>query len=102
MSKGEFAGCLAKAFILLASYSVDGSLHHIFMDWRHMSEVLTAGKHAYTELTNVCVRVGDKGGAGSHYAELVFIFKSGEDKHRNNFSLAKMAATRARFGTIRL
>jgi DNA modification methylase len=88
MSESGFGDCLAQVFDLLASHSADGSLHHIFMDWRHMSEILVAGNHAYTELTNVCVWVGDKGGSGSLY-ELVFIFKSGEGKHRNDLQLGQ-------------
>jgi DNA modification methylase len=87
MSESEFANCLAQTFALLASHSVNGSLHYIFTDWPHMGEILSAGKHAYTELKDVCVWAKDHGGMGSLYRsrhELAFVFKSGQDKLRDN------------------
>jgi hypothetical protein len=44
-------------------HGVNGSLHS-FMDWRHMPEILAAGKDAYSELKNVCLWVKDNGGMG--------------------------------------
>jgi DNA modification methylase len=69
-----------------ARYSVDGSIHYVFVDWRHISEVLAAGQ-VYSELMNVCVWVKDRGGSGSLYHsqhELIFVFKCGKETHRNN------------------
>jgi DNA modification methylase len=86
MNNSKSADFLARVFGLLASHSVNGSLHYIFMDWRHMGEILTAGKHAYTELKDVCVWVKDHGGMGSLYRsrhELVFVFQSGQDLRDN-------------------
>jgi hypothetical protein len=76
----------------LAFHAVSGSLHYVFMDWRHMNEVLAAGKQAYEELKAVCVWVKDNGGMGSLYRsqhELVFVFKSGTGSHRNNVQLGQ-------------
>jgi DNA modification methylase len=87
MSEGEFADCLARVFGLLASHSVSGSLHYIFKEWSYMREILAAGRHAYTELKDVCVWAKDHGGMGSLYRsrhELVFVFKSGQDQLRDN------------------
>lgn len=87
MSESEFADFLAQAFALLASRSINGSFHYIFMDWRHMGEILAAGKHAYTELKDVCVWAKDHGEMGSLYRsrhKLVFVFKSGEDQLQDN------------------
>ena len=36
----EFTAFLRRGFKLLARYSIDGSLHFICMDWRHMAELL--------------------------------------------------------------
>src|SRR5712671_1350466 len=55
MDEAEFTSFLTRALGLLASHSLDGSLHFICMDWRHMGELLAAGKQAYTELKNLCV-----------------------------------------------
>ena len=36
MSQTEFANFLTQALLLHARYSMDGSLHFMCMDWRHM------------------------------------------------------------------
>jgi hypothetical protein len=55
MSSAEFAQFLQAAFRLLAAFSIEGSIHFVCMDWRHLSEILAAGSGAYTELKNpVC------------------------------------------------
>jgi len=33
MSEDQFTDFLAQEFSLLAKYSVDGSIHFVFMDW---------------------------------------------------------------------
>jgi hypothetical protein len=46
------------------------------MDWRHMSEMLSAGEAVYTELKNLCVWNKSNAGMGLFYRskhELVFI-----------------------------
>jgi len=92
MTGAEFTDFLTQVFAQLAAHSADGSLQYVFMDWRHMQEILAAGKSAYTELKNVCVWVKDNGGMGSLYRsqhELVFVFKSGREGHRNNVQLGQ-------------
>jgi DNA modification methylase len=62
------------------------------MDWRHMAELLEAGRLAYTELKNLCVWAKDNAGMGSLYRsqhELVFVFKHGRAAHRNNVDLGR-------------
>jgi DNA modification methylase len=62
------------------------------MDWRHVSEILQAGRNAYHELKNICVWAKNNGGMGSFYRsqhELVFVFKSGTGPHINNVELGK-------------
>ena len=83
----DFVDFLSQVFGLLTSHSISGSLHYIFMDWRHMREILAAGNHAYAELMDVCIWVGNEGNTRSLYRsqhKLVFVFKSGQDKHRDN------------------
>ena len=82
---------------LFAKYSKNGSLHFIFMDWRHMRELHEAGRIAYSELKNIAVWVKNQPGMGSLYRsqhELVFIFKSGSAPHRNNIQLGKHGRNR--------
>lgn len=92
MTSGEFSSFLETAFRQLAQHTIDGSIHFICMDWRHMPEMLKAGGAAYSELKNLCVWVKDNGGMGTFYRsrhELVFAFKSGTEPHLNSFELGQ-------------
>ena len=96
MSKDEFTSFLSTFINHTISHSVDGSLHFIFMDWRHLEELLLAGK-SYTELKNLCVWDKTIGGMGSLYRsqhEMVFIFKNGKRSHINNVELGKHGRNR--------
>ncbi len=91
MSQSEFISFLSNTFKNLCSYSVNGSLHYICMDWRHIGELLEAGKH-YQDLLNLCIWNKTNGGMGSLYRskhELVFVYKNGVKPHINNIQLGK-------------
>jgi DNA modification methylase len=97
MNQAEFVTFLSASFRLLARFSKPGSVHFICMDWRHMSELLEAGKHSFGELLNLCIWVKDNGGMGSFYRsrhELVFAFKNGKGSHRNNIQLGRYGRNR--------
>ena len=97
MTPGQFTHFLATALHLLARHSTAGSIHFLCMDWRHQLELLTAGNQVYTELANVCVWVKNAGGMGSFYRsqhELIFVFKHGRRRHRNNVQLGKYGRNR--------
>lgn len=97
MSEFQFISFLASSLKLLAQYSVSGSVHFVCMDWRHVGELLTAGKQEYGSLFNVCVWVKNVGGMGSFYRsqhEFVFVFRNGEGKHRNNIQLGRFGRNR--------
>jgi len=97
MSVAQFAAFLESVFQLLTANSVDGSIHQICMDWRHMGEMLAAGHKAYSELKNLCVWNKSNGGMGSFYRskhELVFVWKSGSAPHVNTFELGQHGRSR--------
>ena len=92
MTTSEFARFLSDVFTNLAGHAVDGAIHFICMDWRHMSEVLAAATPVYSEFKNLCVWSKTNGGMGSLYRsqhELVFVYKSGRAPHINNVELGK-------------
>ena len=92
MSEVDFTAFLQAVFAQLAENTVDGSIHQIFTDWRHLSEMLNAGRAVYSELKNVCVWNKTNAGMGSFYRskhELVFVWKSGTAAHINNFELGQ-------------
>jgi DNA modification methylase len=97
MSESEFISFLDSSFRLLARYSTIGSVHFVCMDWRHAGEILAAGKQVYDSVLNVCVWVKNVGGMGSFYRsrhELVFVFRNGKGKHRNNVQLGRYGRNR--------
>jgi DNA modification methylase len=92
MSVSEFTAFLTKAFRNLADHSLDGSIHFICMDWRHMGEILAAGQEVFNELKNLIVWSKDNGGMGTFYRsrhELIFAFKNGSAPHINSFELGQ-------------
>ncbi|MDI3335664.1 DNA methyltransferase [Defluviimonas aestuarii] len=92
MTVSEFAEFLTRAFRNMANHSMDGSIHYLCMDWRHMGEMLEAGQGVYAELKNLIVWAKDNGGMGTFYRsrhELIFAFKKGEAPHVNTFELGQ-------------
>lgn len=92
MSKSQFVAFLKQAFKNLCAHSLDGSIHFICMDWRHMAEMLEAGNGVYKELKNLIVWAKDNGGMGTFYRsrhELIFAFKHGTEPHLNSFELGQ-------------
>jgi len=85
--KIELTKGLDALFGRLIENTIDGSIHHICMDWRYMDPMLAAGRKLYTELMNVCVWTKAPSGTGSLYRsdhELIFVWKSGRAAHMNN------------------
>ena len=98
MDRSQFTAFLGQAFRNLTAFSIDGSIHFVCMDWRHVEELLAAGREAYGELKNICVWVKDNAGMGSFYRsrhELVCVFKYGRNGHRNNIQLGQFGRNRS-------
>jgi hypothetical protein len=103
MDRSKFTQTLAITFEHLCAASVEGSLHFVFMDWRHMREVLDAAERPYSELKNLCVWTKSNAGMGSLYRsqhELVFVFKNGRHRISTISNWVASAATGAMFGPI--
>ena len=96
MSSKQFTDFLKQITSQLSAFSIDGSVHFVCMDWRHMTELLAAGREHF-ELLNLVVWNKDNGGMGSLYRskhELVFVFKRGKAPHVNNVELGKHGRNR--------
>ena len=52
MSSAEFTRFLRAALSLAGQHSVDGAVHFVFIDWRHLGELLAAGSALYSSLKN--------------------------------------------------
>lgn len=102
MTSRQFTRFLRTALALAAQYSISGSIHFAFMDWRHVGELLAAGAKVYAELKNVIVWVKTNAGQGSFYRsqhEFIFVYKNGEGEHVNNFGLGKHGRNRSNVWT---
>ena len=98
MSDAEFVTFLETVMRLMAANSVNGSVHDICIDWRHIHDLLTAGRAVYSKLMNIAVWAKPNAGMGSLYRsqhELVAIFKNGRRKHINNVELGKHGRNRS-------
>lgn len=95
MASGEMSDVKFTAFLVetlgpAARACRDGAIAFVCMDWRHIGELLAAGRQVFTELKNLCVWNKTNGGMGAFYRskhELVFVWKVGTAPHVNNFGL---------------
>lgn len=97
MSKAEFTDFLRKVFTMLKAYSKQDSLHYLFMDWRHTSELQLACENIYQRLLNICVWNKMVGGMGSFYRsqhEFCFVYQNGNGSYKNNIQLGKNGRNR--------
>jgi hypothetical protein len=97
MSEAEYTKFLETAFGLMCAHSKDGSVHYVCMDWRHLPELLRAGRKAYGRPINLCVWVKTNAGMGSLYRsrhEFVAVFKTGGAPNINNVMLGKFGRCR--------
>jgi DNA modification methylase len=98
MSDDEFIEFLTVSMRLMADHSADGAIHFVCMDWRHMGEVLSAGKSVYGPPKNLVVWNKTNAGMGTFYRskhELIFVFKVGTAPHINNFGLGERGRYRS-------
>jgi DNA modification methylase len=98
MTPDQFIDFSRKWMSSAAQYSVDGSIHFVCIDWRHLGEIYTAGAEAYDELKNLVVWNKTNAGQGSLYRsqhELICVFKRGHGPHVNNVELGKHGRNRS-------
>lgn len=89
MSSAEFTQFLLTGFRLCVKFSVDGSIHYHAIDWRHVWEMLSAGREAYTEHKQILVWAKTNASMGWYRSqhELICVFKNGTAPHIDNFGL---------------
>src|SRR5215203_5157037 len=101
-SREEFIAFLRETLANIAAVCVDGAIVLIFMDWRHMGEMLAAGEAVFGELKNLIVWNKTSAGQGSFYRsqhELIFAWKVGDAEHVNAFGLGAHGRMRANVWT---
>lgn len=97
MSEDQFRAFLKDTLGAAASFSRDGAVHFICMDWRHMDDVTAVGSTIYGDLLNLCIWNKSNAGMGSLYRskhELVFVYRVGSASHLNMVELGKHGRNR--------
>jgi DNA modification methylase len=92
MSENEFTAFLSVTLGNVSAHMRDGAIAFVCMDWRHIGELLAAGRVAFTEFKNLIVWNKSNGGMGAFYRskhELIFAFKQGTAPHTNSFGLGQ-------------
>ncbi|MEO1324461.1 MAG: DNA methyltransferase [Pseudomonadota bacterium] len=97
MSEAEFRDFLETAITRAGDVTKPGGIGYFCMDWRHVEDVIVAGKLCFGDLLNLCVWNKNVGGMGSFYRskhELIPVFKRAGAPHRNNIQLGKHGRNR--------
>jgi DNA modification methylase len=97
MSSAQFRQFLAGALGACVAVSRDGTVHFVFMDWRHALDLMSACEPIYGEMLNLCVWDKRNAGMGSLYRskhELVFVYRVGTAPHLNAVELGRHGRNR--------
>jgi DNA modification methylase len=97
LSEAEFTAFLAEFLCQAKAHSKPGAVTFAFIDWRHMGEMLNAGRSAGLNLCNVCIWDKGAGALGSLYRsqhEMVFVFADPGAPILNNVQLGKFGRNR--------
>src|SRR5262245_572495 len=98
MSTSGFTSFLTDTLANAGNVSVDGAVHFVCMDWRHIGELMAAGTAIYDAMLNLIVWVKSNAGQGSFYRsqhELIGVFRVGSAPHLNAIELGRHGRSRS-------
>ena len=98
MHSAQFREFLSQTLSNGIAVSKENALHFIFMDWRHIGDLIKVGDELYDEMLNLAVWVKSNAGQGALYRsqhELVGVFRVGGGQHRNNIELGRFGRNRS-------
>jgi DNA modification methylase len=98
MSSESFVQFLVETLGNAEAHSRAGAVHYVCMDWRHLGELLAAGRQTYGEMMNLVVWAKSNAGQGSFYRsqhELIGVFRVGDAPHLNNIELGRHGRSRS-------
>ena len=102
MSPTEYRKFLKQSIRNMADTTRDGGLLYLFIDWRHVEDVLRVGRKMGLGLKNVCVWNKTTPGQGSFYRsahELVVVFAKPGAKSINTIELGRYGRNRTNVWT---
>jgi hypothetical protein len=99
MAAPAFSSFLTQTLTLAAHASVNGAVHFVCMDWRHIGELVQAGRSTYGAMLNLIAWVKSNAGQGSFYRsqhELIAVFRVGNASHLNTIELGRHGRSRSK------
>jgi DNA modification methylase len=102
MTRVQYIDFLEEALGNAARISTNGAVHYVCSDWRHIEELITAGRKVYGAILNLCVWAKTNAGQGSFYRsqhELIGVFRAGTERHQNNVELGRFGRNRSNLWT---
>ena len=97
LSEAEFEAFLEGFIRNVIDFSLSGSVHYHFIDWRHLHVLERVCHRSYASQLNLCVWAKTNGGMGSMYRsqhEICVVFKNGKASHVNNVQLGRFGRNR--------
>jgi DNA modification methylase len=98
MNETQYIAFLEEGLGNAARVSIDGAIHYVCSDWRHICELIVAGRSVYGGMLNLCIWAKANAGQGSFYRsqhELVGVFRVGANSHQNNVRLGRFGRNRS-------
>jgi DNA modification methylase len=102
MAPKQYVAFLRRGLENAARVSIDGAIHYVCVDWRHIAELIAAGRTVYGKIVNLCVWGKTTPGQGSFYRsqhELIGVFRVGSGDHQNNIELGRFGRNRSNLWT---
>jgi DNA modification methylase len=98
MSLQEYIAFLVETLGNAARVSIDGAVHFVCIDWRHIAELIGAGRAVYDAMLALCIWAKSNAGRGPFYRsqhELIGVFRVGTGEHQNNLKLGRFRRNRS-------
>ena len=102
MSTRQFRQFLSVTLRNAIGVSAPGTVHYIFIDWKHIDDLIEVGRSLYGAMLNLVVWNKTNAGQGSFYRsqhELITVFRVGDEQHRNNIELGRHGRNRSNVWT---
>ena len=103
MSDSQFRAFLETWLRLAMRFLGNGALAYVFMDWRHIIDVIAVGRIVFGTMVNLCVWAKGNAGQGSFYRsqhELIGVFVAGENFTATMYNLVGSDGTAAISGNM--
>ena len=97
MAAEEYIAFLRQTLGAAEAVSNPGAVHFACIDWRHVGELIAAGRSVYESMLNLIVWVKTNAGQGSFYRskhELIGVFRVAGATHLNNVELGRHGRNR--------